>query len=348
MRAAVFQAPGAPLRVERVEDPVPGARDLILKVRACGICGSDLHLADVRSEIGGLRPLCRGAVMGHEFCGEIVEAGHEVAGRWARGQRVTALPTLSCGHCHACLSGRPHRCREGATIGVGRTHGGYAEYVRVSAHDTLALPDTVDDLHGALVEPLAVGLHAVDRARLAPGDDVLVIGGGPVGLATALWCRFLGARHVVVSDFEQNRRERALAVGATAAIDPAEGDVAARCREIAGARPRIVFDCVGVPGSQQHAMDCAPTDGRVVVVGVCMHRDEVIPVKAVTKELDLVYAYFYQRKDFALTIDMLAARRIDPSPMLSEAVGFDRFPEAFETLKRSKALSKVTLVPGLA
>lgn len=345
MRAALFQAPGEPMKISSIADPDPGPGDLVLRVRACGICGSDLHLADLAAETGGLRPLCRGAVMGHEFSGEVVEAGREVGGRWRRGQRVTALPSLSCGRCAACLAGRPHRCPELRLLGVGAAHGAYAEYVRVSAHDTLPLPDAVDDRQGALVEPLAVGLHAVDRARLARGDDVLVIGAGPVGLAVALWSRFFGARNVVVSDFAPDRRARALELGATACVDAKAGNVIGQFKAIVGGRPRVVFDCVGVPGSQQHAIDCAPADGRVVIVGLCMQPDEVVPVKAMTKELELIYAYCYVRRDFEFTIDMLAAGRIDPGPMVSGAVGFEGFADTFERLKHAKTDCKVLLEP---
>ncbi|MEN9316041.1 MAG: hypothetical protein RIS35_2434 [Pseudomonadota bacterium] len=345
MRAALFQSPGEPLLIDRVPDPEPGPRDLVLRVRACGICGSDLHLADLASETGGLRPLCRGAVMGHEFSGEVVDTGREIAGEWRRGERVTALPTLSCGRCAACLNGRPHRCAGLSLVGIGAVHGGYAEYVRVSAHDTLRLPDSVDDHHGALVEPLAVGLHAVHRARLERGDDILVIGAGPVGLAVALWSRFFGARNVVVSDFAADRRARALELGATACVDAQAGNVVGQFKEIAGGRPQVVFDCVGVPGSQQQAIDCAPADGRVVIVGLCMQPDRIVPVKAMTKELELLYAYCYVRKDFGFTIDMLAAGRIDPSPMLSGTVGFDAFAGTFERLKHVKSDCKVLLEP---
>lgn len=346
MKAAVFESAGKPLAIERIADPVPGERDLVLRVRACGICGSDLHLSNLHDGSGGMKPLCRGDVMGHEFCGEVVGAGSAVRGLWPDGMRVTALPGMSCGGCAACLAGFPHRCRHSVPVGLGAAPGGYAEYVRVSASNAVALPDKVDDLQGAMVEPLAVALRAVDRARLARGETVLVLGAGPIGLATAMWCRFFGARHVVVSDPEPSRLARAPGVGATGCIDPRSGEVPAQFKEIAKERPSVVFDCVGEPGSQQHAIDCAPVDGRVVVVGVCMERDEVLPVKALTKELQLIYTLCYQRRDFEFTVDMLAAGRIDPMPMLSSTVGFDGFAQAFDGLKQSKKECKVLLLPG--
>jgi (R,R)-butanediol dehydrogenase/meso-butanediol dehydrogenase/diacetyl reductase len=348
MRAAVFVEPGAPLEIRQVPDPQPGPSDIILKVKACGICGSDLHVSELHDRSGGMAPLPPGAIMGHEFAGEIVEVGREAAVLWKTGERVCALPYIACGTCVQCLSGNGHRCPDVIYGGLGRLDGAYAEYVRVGAHEGLRLPDSVDYRLGAMVEPLAVGLHAVNRAGLQSGDNVLIIGGGPVGLAVALWCRFFGARRVVVSDLQASRVEKAAVVGATDGIDATREDVVGTFKRIAGTRPSVVFDCVGVPGSQQLAVDYAPMDGHVVVVGVCMQRDTTIPVKAVTKELTVSYVFMYRKQDFQMTLDMLASQRIDPSAMLTDIVGFDAFADAFEALKHPSHQCKVLLEPELA
>ena len=346
MRAAVFRAPGERLAIESVADPRPGVDDLVLKVMACGICGSDLHMSEVCDTAGGMKPLPAGAVMGHEFSGEIVEIGAGVRGRWKVGQRVTALPFIGCGQCAACLSGQGHRCASVQYAGMGGLSGGYADYVRVAGHETLALPDGVSWEAGAMVEPLAVGLHAVEAGHLKPGDAVLVIGAGPVGLSVALWCRQFGARHVIVSDLSPDRLALAASCGATDGIDARRENVVERFKRIAGGRPDIVFDCVGVPGSQQLAMDYAPTNGRIVVAGVCMQPDRIVPVKAITKELTVAYVYMYGRKDFALAIEMLDRGRIDASAMLTGEVGFSDFPAAFDSLRSDKSQCKVLLRPG--
>lgn len=346
MRAAVFVAPGQPLEIRTVPDPDPGASEMVLAVRACGICGSDLHLSEVADTAGGMAPLPAGTVMGHEFAGEVVAVGRGVAGRFRAGDRVTALPFIACGTCAACLNGHGHRCPAAVSTGLGKNPGGYAEYVRVGVHETLPLPAEVDDRTGAMVEPLSVGLHAVERAGLRAGDAVLVIGAGPIGLAVSLWSRFLGAAHVVVSDLSAERADRALEMGATRVVHAREEDVVAAVKREYGRRAEVVFDCVGVPGSQQLAMDCAPTNGRVVVAGVCMQPDRILPVKAITKELDVRYVFGYGKRDFAFTIDMLARGRLDASAMLSETVGFDGFPAVFEALRSDKRRAKVMLDPG--
>jgi len=347
MRAAVFVGPGEPLQVRQVPDPEPGSDDLILEVRACGVCGSDLHVSEVHDRSGGMAPLGAGAIMGHEFAGEVVAVGAGARDDWRPGERVCALPYIAYGHCAACLAGRGHRCPQVLYGGMGRLDGAYADYVRVGRYEALRLPAGVDFRLGALVEPLAVGLHAVDRAGLSPGDAVLVVGAGPVGLAVALWCRFFGARRVVVSDLKPGRLDKAAALGATDGIDASREDVIGRFKQLAGQRPDVVFDCVGVPGSQQLAIDYAPADGRVVVVGVCMQPDTTMPVKAITKELTLAYAFMYRRQDFELGIELLDSGRIDPAAMITDTVGFDAFPDAFEALKRPSTQCKLLLQPDL-
>ena len=345
MRAAVFQAPGEPLAIEQVAEPVPEPSDLIVAVRASGICGSDLHMTDVADTRGGMTPLPRGAILGHEFAGEVVEVGRSARGEWRIGERVCALPYIGCGACAQCLSGRGHRCAEVIYGGLGRLAGAYAEFVRVGSSEALRLPEGIDFRGGALVEPLAVGLHAVRAANLQAGESVLVVGAGPVGLAVTLWCRFRGARHVVVSDLVARRAELAANFGATAAIDASLEDVIGSFKRLAGARPDVVFDCVGVPGTQQLCMNYAPTDGRIVVVGVCMQPDQVIPVKAVTKELQVNYAFMYTKQDFELVIDLLGRRRIDADAMVTDVVGFVAFADAFQALKRPTSQCNVMLAP---
>ena len=345
MRAAVFHGVGRPLSIENLPDPEPGPSELVIAVKGSGICGSDLHLTEIADARGGIAPLPSGAVLGHEFSGEVAAVGKAVAGRFRAGDRVTALPYIACGSCAACLAGQGHRCPGVVSTGLGKLPGAYAEYVRVGVHETLPLPAEVDFLAGAMVEPLSVGLHAVDMARLRPGEAVLVVGAGPIGLAVSIWSRFLGAGHVVVSDLSPERADRAELMGATGVVHAGREDVVAAVKRLCGRRPDVVFDCVGVPGSQQLAMDYAPAGGRVVVAGVCMQPDTILPVKAITKELEVRYVFGYGKRDFALSIAMLADGRVDASPMLSEAVGFSAFPAAFESLRTDKRRVKVMLEP---
>jgi len=345
MRAAVFQRAEAALTVETVADPTPDESDLVIAVKRCGICGSDLHLADVHSIDSGMPPLPRGTIMGHEFAGEVIEVGQAARGRWRVGDRVTALPFIGCGACQVCLSGCGHRCAQVRFAGLGDLPGAYAEYMRIGAHEALRLPAGVDYERGALVEPLAVALHAIHAARIAPGERVLIMGAGPIGLAACLWARQLGARDVMVSDKVPARLALAEQVGATVVIDAAREEVAAACKRASGARPDVILECIGVPGTQQLAMDYAPAGGRIVVVGVCMAPDTIRPVKAISKELQVNYVFMYRKQDFELTLDRLDRGLLDVQPLLTRTVDWQAFPAAFDALKTDKSACKVMLAP---
>src|SRR5882672_6810401 len=191
MQGAVFHGIGRPLTIEALPDPKPGPGELVLAVKSCGICGSDLH-------VSSLPPgLPAGTVMGHEFAGEVVEVGADLRSSWKVGDRVCALPCIGCGKCRACLDGDIVACATLRTVGLGQIPGAYSQYVLTGGNESLRLPAGVSFREGALVEALAVGLHAVNQARLVPGERVMVIGAGPIGLAVTAWARFFGARAVV-------------------------------------------------------------------------------------------------------------------------------------------------------
>ena len=325
MRAAVINESHG-FDIVDVPDPAPGRDEVLLRVGACGICGSDLKAA------ANMRV---GLVMGHEFAGEIVAVGRDADG-WREGESVCALPLIGCGACLPCLTGDVAHCARVDMIGVGGSSGAYAEFIRVSARETFALPVGTPADVGALVEPLAVGLHAVERAALRPGDNVLVVGAGPVGLAVALWARHLGAREIAVSDPVEHRRLAAGTFGATAAVDPSAG---------IGGPYDVVFECVGVPGMIGECIAAAKVHGRVVVVGVCTKPDPIVPVIALMKELTMHFVVYYRRQDFAYTVAMLRDERINAAPMITDHVDLDAFPAAFEALKSPTTQRKVLVHP---
>ena len=339
MRAAVFKEMSKPLVVETVPNPVPGAHDIILKVKNCGICGSDLHMTEPTSAM----PLALGSIMGHEFAGEVIEVGSAVKHLWKVGDRLAGFPVICCGDHTPCINfGLRGSCSKMLSVGLGASPGAYAEYVRIGAGSGYKLPESVSFREGAMVEPLAVGLHAVDMAKMPRGATVLVIGAGPVGLATMLWAKFLGARHVIVSEKAEVRRHMAAKFGATDAIDPGE-PLVAQVQKIAGKAPDVIFECVGVPGLLNTAMLEAPRGARIVVAGVCQQPDTILPLMGIVKELEIQFVLGYRPDDFDYVIAMIANDRIDVAHMVTDIVDLNALPAAFEALRKPSHQCKVML-----
>jgi (R,R)-butanediol dehydrogenase/meso-butanediol dehydrogenase/diacetyl reductase len=334
MKAVVVREEGK-LSVETVPDPTPAPGELVLRVSACGIGQSDLRT----HRMGFLPP---GAIMGHEFCGEVVESRHGLKA----GDRVCALPSISCGECERCRSGLGAFCTKQKAIGLGEADGALAEYVSVVPHETVRLPAGVDATLGALVEPLAVGLHAVNAGRIRRGETCLVIGAGPIGLATALWSRHFGAGRVMVSELAPSRRALAQRMGTTTVLDPAAAGFDAKLAELAAEGPDVVFEAAGTPGVIQEALDRVRFRGRIVVAGACFGPDTIQPLPATLNEVSALFVAAYEKDDFQYTVDMMEQGRIDPRPIVTDRIGLDDVPEAFEALAKPDAQCKVLVFPS--
>jgi threonine dehydrogenase-like Zn-dependent dehydrogenase len=340
MRAAVVR--DKQLIVADVPVPEPGAGEVLVKSLACGICGSDLHAlkhADLfasayrRADGAPIMDLGRDIVMGHEFCAEIVDHGPGTERRLPTGTRVCSMPVLL----------RPEGRQ---TIGYSNDHpGGYAEYMRLTESLLLPVPNGLAIEHAALTEPMAVGLHAVNKARLQPNDGALVIGCGPVGLAVIAALRLRGVAPVVAADFSLRRRELAVTLGADVVVDPKATAPIERWREIAGTRPVVVFECVGVPGVIDQIMAGAPRDTRIVVVGVCMEPDTIHPLRGISKELSLQFVLGYAPDEFAATLRHIADGAIPTTPLVTGKVGVAGVAGAFEDLASPERHAKILVEP---
>lgn len=343
MRAAIFDQPGKPLRLAEVDRPTAGPGEAILRVRSVGICGSDLHATE---ETGIAR---HGGILGHEVAGEIVELGPDPFGSWAPGDRVFVISQLSCGECPACREGENHRCEKLAffgALGEDQPDGAYAEYLRVRTPDLIRVPDDVTLDIAALIEPLATGLMLIREADLAIGDTALILGAGPIGLTTALWARFFGARRVVVSEFVAHRLALAERMGATDVIDAgAVESVKDEVRRLLGADPDNVIECVGRPGIFNQAVDLVRHGGTVICGGVSMAPDPIDHLLAYTKEPTVRFPATYTRPENEFIMDMIAQGRIDPSPLISHTISLDELPEAFEALRSPTDQCKVVVNP---
>ncbi|HEV8533234.1 MAG TPA: zinc-binding dehydrogenase [Methylomirabilota bacterium] len=358
MRAVVMR--NKALAIADVSEPAPDAGEVLVRTLACGICGSDLHAlkhadrfveASRRAGNTFVMDLGRDVVMGHEFCAELVDYGPDTQRSLAMGTRVCSRPVLM-------------RATGPQTIGYSNDHpGGYGEYMRLSEALLLPVPQALPTEHAALTEPLAVGLHAVNKARLEPDDAPLVIGCGPVGLAVIAALRLADIRPIVAADFSPRRRELALALGADVVVDPGAQTPwqswreAAVWRDAARApalppwlpgpprRPAVVFECVGVPGVLDQIMAAAPRHARIVVVGVCMEPDTISPMLGISKELGVQFVLGYTQDEFTATLGHIAAGQIPVAPLVTGTVGLDGVAGAFAELASPERHAKIMVKP---
>jgi 2-desacetyl-2-hydroxyethyl bacteriochlorophyllide A dehydrogenase len=247
------------------------------------------------------------------------------------------MPLQSCGRCRWCLGDEPLHCADVDQLGLGGSLGAFAEQVRVGSAGTVALGEDVGPL-GALVEPLAVGLHAVRAAGIRPQDRVLVVGGGAVGACVSIWARRAGATEVVVSDPLAIRRDEAGRYGATGVLDPTEGPPPAGTFDVA-------IECVGHPGLLQTAIESVRPRGRVVVAGVCIEPDTVVSFVALMKEVEVVWAVYYRTSEFAAAAKLLSSGQLDVDGFVSTTIGLDGVADAFTRLVAGSDERKVLIAP---
>jgi threonine dehydrogenase-like Zn-dependent dehydrogenase len=287
MQAARFLGIGD-MQVRDVAAPAPGPGEVLVRVEATGICGTDRHI------LHGEYPAAVPVTPGHEFCG-IVEALGPGAGRIPVGTRVTVDPNIACGHCPPCRLGRPNLCQNLTAIGVFRD-GGFAEYVAVPESQAYPLPAGLPPARGAFSEPLACCLHGLDIARIVPGASVAVLGGGVIGLLLVQLARLAGASTVVLATRQAPRRALALELGATHALDPRTGDLAAAIAGPGGVAPGgvdVAIEAAGVPETFRQAIAATRRGGTAVVFGVMSRgvRVEVEPFDLLVREIRLEAAY---------------------------------------------------------
>jgi len=309
MRAAVLVRPG---RIELQERPRPDPRpgEVLVRVRAVGVCGSDVHyFRDGR--IGDLvvtGPL----ILGHECAGEVVAHGAGVRAP-AIGTAVAVEPGWPCRRCVLCKTGRYHLCRELTFLATPPDDGALCEYLAVPADFAHPLPPGMSMAAGAMIEPLAVGVHAARQGEVQPGDTVVIFGGGPIGLCAAMAARGLGAHAVYLAEPDAFRRERAIAFGVAAAFSPADGGLDA-LRRAAGDRVAAVIETSGAPVAVQQACEVIGPGGRVVIVGFPPRDVPINLTRLMAREASIRTVWRYVN-DHPLAI-ALAARGLAPVEQL--------------------------------
>ncbi|MGN6779826.1 zinc-dependent alcohol dehydrogenase family protein [Rhizobium sp.] len=284
MRAVRLEAIGD-MTMRMVEKPSVGPGEIIVRVLAAGICGSDRHMYK------GEYPTAIPVTLGHEFCGLVEEVGEGVSS-FVGGELVTVDPNIACGTCPACRRGRPNLCANLKAIGVTRD-GGFADYVAVPCGQAFTLPADLDPVHGAFCEPLACCIHAIDKAKIRPGDSVAILGGGVIGLLMVQLARLAGAGQILLITRQLSRREAALRLGATQAVDPTATDAVAAVQDVTGGGVDVVIECAGVQETLQTGLRMARRGGVFVLFGVTPAGLEVpvLPFDLLVNEVEIRPAY---------------------------------------------------------
>jgi threonine dehydrogenase-like Zn-dependent dehydrogenase len=329
MHAAIFHRSGRPLSIEDLPDPTPAATQVVIKVGRCGICGTDLSMT-------GEGPLHYeyGSALGHEFAGEVVDVGHSVD-RIRIGDRVSVMPVSGCGACSACSAGEPFLC-----AAMRPMMGGFGEYTLADQASCMPLPAGHSLADGAIVEPLAVGLHSARLASVCPGVRALIMGSGPIALATAFWTRRLGATKVTLMVRSDRHRAIAEQMGITDLVSFEQTFTAPGNWD-------CVFECTGAVGMLGRAIDHIRPRGTVMVSGLCLEPDTILPAVAVFKEAIVRTALGYTLAEFKASLDVLTGGELAPCSMVTETIPLSALPERFEALRSDRSACKVLVNPWL-
>lgn len=322
MKSAVFYGKHD-LRVEEHGMPKVGPKDVLIQVKACGVCGTDVHIYEGDKGAADVTPP---TILGHEFSGVIAEVGTEV-GNYHIGDRVCIDPNCYCGNCDPCRNGVAHYCEH--MVGYGTTvNGGFAEYCAVNERQVYPLGRNTSFEQGAMAEPVACCLHGIDMCNIQPGHQVVVIGGGMIGLLMLQLARLAGAARVALLEPVEGKREIGKKLGADICIDPVHQDVKACLNEAGMTWIHTVIECVGRSSTIEQAIDIAGNKGIVMMFGLTKPDEEISvkPFQIFQKELELKSSFInpYTQKR---ALELIDSGRLDVSSMVYDVCGLEKLEE---------------------
>jgi L-iditol 2-dehydrogenase len=338
-RAAVLHAAGD-LRVEDRPVPEPGPREVLVEVAAVGVCGSDVHYYE-HGRIGSYvvhDPM----VLGHESSGRVVELGPG-ASRHAIGDRVALEPGVPCGRCRECRAGRYNLCRDVRFFATPPIDGAFANYVTIHEDFAFALPDSVSDEAGALMEPLSVGVWACRKAGVSAGDRVLVTGAGPIGQLGAQAARAFGATEITVTDVNPHRLNLAERTGATRTINVAQAPL-----EDSGLEVDTLIECSGHPDSLKAGIAALRPAGTAVLVGMGPEEEGVVPLSLLQRRELWLTGTFRYANTYPTAIALAAQGRVDLEAIITGHFGLDEAESALRAGRQDPTAVKVMVLPGRA
>jgi len=328
------------LVVREAPKPAPKADEVLIKVAACGLCGTDAKL--YKGECIAKTPV----ILGHEFSGEAVEVGEAVR-HLKVGDWVVSDPNESCGNCEWCRSGRPCFCEDLAAYGV-RQNGGFAQFVLVREKGTYRIPPGLDFEQATFTEPVSCAIHAVDRANIKPGESIALIGGGPAGQILLQLAGGAGTERLIMITRSEWKLKLAKKLGATHTICAKKEDVIGAVRDLtAGLGVDVAIEAVGTPQTVELAIDLVKPTGRVIVFGFSPEGKKASfePFKVLSKELSILGAWV-NPYTFSRALDVLACGEIDVKSLISERIKLARISEGFDLMVEKPAgFMKALVVP---
>lgn len=343
MKALVLKA-YKQMEITDLPEPQAGPGEVLIRVRACGICGSDVHGFD-----GSTGRRIPPIVMGHEAAGVVAQAGSEVD-RFKAGDRVTFDSTIYCGDCFFCRRGDLNLCDRRRVLGVScgdyRQHGAFAEYVAVPERIVHSLPERFSLEHACLIEPVSIAFHAVDRARIALGATAVVIGAGMIGLAVIQALRLAGCGRIFAADLDERRLELARQLGADETCNPQNGDLTTAVKQATDGRGAdVAVEAVGATAPVNLAVNCLRKGGTLTLIGNVAPKIEFPLQLAVTRELT-VLGSCASRGDYPACISMMSRGLVQVAPLISASAPLAEGPQWFDRLYRQEpGLMKVLLKP---
>ena len=341
MRAAVFHGADRPLTLEEVPLPEPGPDDVLVRVAACGVCHTDLHYIDHGTPTFKTLPL----ILGHEVAGTVHAVGRNVE-RFEPGARVLLPAVLPCGTCRMCRTGRENICEHGLMLG-NHIDGGYAEFIRVPARDAFRLPEEIPLVEGSIIaDALTTPYHAVvNRGRVTPGDVVVVVGCGGIGLNVVQMAAAVGAR-VVAVDLNPSKLEWARKLGADETLESGSTDRPDRAlRELTSGGADVAFEAVGHAATQELALGSLRSGGRLVLVGYSPETMALNAGRVMFRELEVMGSLGCRPVDYPRAIELARQGRVRVVELVTHRFPLEEIDRAFDVLRSGEAIRAV-VTPG--
>jgi propanol-preferring alcohol dehydrogenase len=341
MKAAIFHGPQKPLVLENVPEPSISAKEVLVRVVACGVCHTDLHYIDHGVSTFKKPPM----ILGHECSGIVEEVGSEVS-EWKKGDRILLPAVVSCGSCRMCRLGRENICERMVMFG-NHVDGAYAEFIAAPAKDIFRLPREIPLVEGSIIaDAVSTPFHAVkNRAQVRPGDKVVVFGCGGVGINVIQIAAASGAM-VVAVDISDQKLDIARNLGASACINPKSVDLRKELKRSIGAAD-IAIEAIGNPVTIEQAVECLRPGGRLCVIGYSDHPANLNAARLMFRELDIVGSLGCRPVDYPSIIDMVARGAIQLKPVVTHRFPLDGINEALEVLRSGAGLRTVIAVAEL-